>query len=159
MTRLNVSCCSRCSPAALYLVRVAYESRRLFAELDQAQNEERKLDDDSERLKTELRAQATPLRVERTAREQLAMRAATPAMTQYVELPKDAGVGSVAGSRAVNGNAKKNAAKARAAASVKSFNYSTQPAARQHRRRRGARKLHRRAASGSASRVLLGRAA
>ena len=51
-------------------MRVSYESRRLFAELDKAQSEERALDNDSERLKTELRSQATPLRVERTAREQ-----------------------------------------------------------------------------------------
>ena len=73
--------------SALYLVRVSYESRRLFAELDKAQSEERALDTDSERLKTDLRTQATPLRVERTARDRLAMRAATPATTQYVEIP------------------------------------------------------------------------
>ena len=77
-------CCSSLLASSLYLVRVSYESRRLFAELDKAQNEERALDTDSERLKTELRSQATPLRVERTARERLAMRAATPAVTQYV---------------------------------------------------------------------------
>ena len=73
--------------SSLYLVRVSYETRRLFAALDKAQGEERALDHESERLKTELRSQATPLRVERTARDRLAMRAATPAVTQYVELP------------------------------------------------------------------------
>lgn len=88
MTRLNVVLLLLLIASSLYLVRVSYESRRLFAELDKAQNEERTLDHDSERLKTELRSQATPLRVERTARERLAMRAATPAVTQYVELPK-----------------------------------------------------------------------
>ena len=87
MTRLNVFLLLILLVSSLYLVRVSYESRRLFAELDKAQNEERALDNDSERLKTELRSQATPLRVERTARERLAMRAATPAVTQYVALP------------------------------------------------------------------------
>jgi len=87
MTRLNVVLLLVLLASSLYLVRVSYESRRLFAELDKAQNEERALDTDSERLKTELRSQATPLRVERTARERLAMRAATPSVTQYVALP------------------------------------------------------------------------
>jgi cell division protein FtsL len=86
VTRLNVLLLLVLLASSLYLVRVSYESRRLFAELDKAQSEERALDTDSERLKTELRTQATPLRVERTARERLAMRAATPSVTQYVEL-------------------------------------------------------------------------
>ena len=87
MTRFNVLLLIALLASSLYLVRVSYESRRLFAALDKAQGEERALDNDSERLKTELRSQATPLRVERTARERLATRAATPAVTQYVELP------------------------------------------------------------------------
>ena len=37
-----------------------------------------------ERLQVEKRAQATPARVEKLAREQLHMRPATPAITQYV---------------------------------------------------------------------------
>ena len=60
MTRLNVLLLLVLLASSLYLVRVSYESRRLFAELDKAQNEERALDTDSERLKTELRSQATP---------------------------------------------------------------------------------------------------
>ena len=89
MTRLNLLLLVLIA-SSLYLVRVSYEARRLFADLDKAQSEERALDHDSERLKTELRSQATPMRVERTARERLAMRAATPALTQYVELPAPA---------------------------------------------------------------------
>ncbi len=88
MTRLNVMLLIALLASALYLVKVSYESRRLFAELDKAENEERTLNTDSERLKTELRSQATPLRVERVAHDRLAMRTATPAVTQYVELPK-----------------------------------------------------------------------
>ena len=87
MTRINLVLLLVLIASSLYLVRVSYESRRLFAELDKAKSEERALDHDSERLKTELRTQATPLRVERTARERLAMRVASPAVTQYVELP------------------------------------------------------------------------
>ena len=87
MTRLNLVLLIALLVSSLYLVRVSYESRRLFAALDKAQGEERALDYDSERLKTELRTQATPLRVERTAQTRLAMRSATPAVTQYVELP------------------------------------------------------------------------
>ena len=97
MTRLNLLLLLVLIASSLYLVRVSYEARRLFAELDKAQSEERALDHDSERLKTELRSQATPLRVERTARERLAMRAATPAVTQYVELPKQAASSAATG--------------------------------------------------------------
>jgi cell division protein FtsL len=97
MTRLNLFLLLVLIASSLYLVRVSYEARRLFAELDRAQSEERALDHDSERLKTELRSQATPLRVERTARERLAMRAATPAVTQYAELPKQAASSAATG--------------------------------------------------------------
>lgn len=90
MTRVNVLLLVALLLSSLYLVRASYESRRLFAALDKAQGEERALGNDAERLKTELRSQATPLRVERTARERLAMRSATPAVTQYVELPAPA---------------------------------------------------------------------
>jgi cell division protein FtsL len=84
MTRFNVLLLVALIVSSIYLVRVAYDARRLFAELDRAQNEERVLDTEHERLKTEKQSQATPLRVERTARDRLAMRSATPAVTQYV---------------------------------------------------------------------------
>ena len=90
MTRINILLLLALILSSIYLVRVSYESRRLFAELDRAESEERTLNTDSERLKTELRSQATPLRVERVAHERLAMRTATPAVTQYVELPRSA---------------------------------------------------------------------
>jgi cell division protein FtsL len=88
VTRVNLLLLLALLLSSIYLVRVSYESRRLFAALDRAQSEERSLDNDSERLKTELRSQATPLRVERVARDRLGMRTATPAVTQYVELPR-----------------------------------------------------------------------
>ena len=84
MTRINVMLFIALLLSSVYLVRVSYDARRLFAELDKAQSEERALESEHERLKADLRAQATPLRVEKTARERLAMRNATPAVTQYV---------------------------------------------------------------------------
>jgi cell division protein FtsL len=54
--------------------------------LDRAVTETRRLEVEHERLQAERRAQATPLRVEKLAKEQLQMRAATPAITQYVTL-------------------------------------------------------------------------
>lgn len=84
MTRLNLVLLLAVLASSLYLVSVQYESRRLFSELDKARSEARRLETDSERLQVEKRAQATPLRVERLAKEQLHMRTATPAITHYV---------------------------------------------------------------------------
>ena len=70
--------------SCLYLVKTAYESRRLFAALDRAKNEQSQLDTEFKRLDAEAKAQATNLRVEKVAREKLHMRTATPAVTQYV---------------------------------------------------------------------------
>jgi cell division protein FtsL len=84
VTRLNVLLLLALMGSAVYLVRVSHESRRLFAELDKARNEERLLDTEFERLKSDKQSQATPLRVEKTARDKLAMRTASPAVTQYI---------------------------------------------------------------------------
>ena len=86
MTRLNLVLLLALIASALYLVRTQYESRRLFAELDKAESDARKLEIEHERLQVEKRGQATPLRVEKIAKEQLQMRTATPAITQYVTL-------------------------------------------------------------------------
>jgi cell division protein FtsL len=91
MTRLNLVLLFAVIASALFLVRTQYESRRLYSELDKAESDSRKLLVERERLEFEKRAQATPLRVEKLAKEQLSMRTATPAITQYVKV-KDAGV-------------------------------------------------------------------
>jgi cell division protein FtsL len=88
MTRLNAVLLLVLLVSSVYLVRVSYDARRLFTELDRAQGEERQLDTEHERLKAEKQAQATPLRVEKTARDKLSMRTATPAITQYVTDPR-----------------------------------------------------------------------
>ena len=87
MTRLNVVLMLAVLASAMYLVNVQYESRRLFTAMDKALAESRKLEAERERLNLEKRAQATPLRVDKIAREQLQMRVATPAITQYVSPP------------------------------------------------------------------------
>lgn len=84
MLRLNLVLLLAVLASALYLVSVQYESRRLFTDLDKARAAARRLEADNERLQVEKRAQATPLRVERLAKEQLQMRTVTPAITHYV---------------------------------------------------------------------------
>ena len=96
MTRLNVLLLLVLLVSSVYLVKVAHESRRLFADLDKARTEERLLDSEFERLKAEKQSQATPLRVEKTARDKLAMRSATPAVTQYVDRARSGAPGEAA---------------------------------------------------------------
>ena len=86
MTRLNVVLLMAVLASALYLVNVQYESRRLFTELDKAGSEAHRLELEFERLQLEKREQATPMRVEKLAREQLQMRTATPDITHYAAL-------------------------------------------------------------------------
>ena len=84
MTRLNLVLLLTVMLSAMYLVQVQYDSRRLYAEIERAHGEARKLEIEHERLQVEKRAQATPLRVERLAKDQQQMRPASPAITQYV---------------------------------------------------------------------------
>ena len=84
MTRLNLLLLVALLGCSVFLVRVSYDARRLFTELDKAVTEERQLEVDFERLKAEKQSQATPSRVEAVARAQLGMRTATPAVTNYV---------------------------------------------------------------------------
>jgi cell division protein FtsL len=86
MTRLNVVLLLAVIASALFLVRTQYQSRRLYGELDKAESDARHLQVEHERLEFEKRAQATPLRVEKLAKDQLQMRTATPAITQYVKV-------------------------------------------------------------------------
>ncbi len=84
MTRVNLLLLVALLASCLYLVKTAYESRRLFHALDRARIEQTRLDTEFKRLDAERQAQATHLRVEKVAREKLRMRTATPAVTQYV---------------------------------------------------------------------------
>jgi cell division protein FtsL len=84
MIRLNVLLLLAVIASAVYLVSVQYDSRRLFAELDKARSEFKRLESEFDRLQVEKRAQATPSRVERIAREKLQMRQSSPGITTYV---------------------------------------------------------------------------
>jgi cell division protein FtsL len=84
--RLNLLLTCGVLASAMYLVHVQYESRRLYVELEKAAAQARKLEAAQESLEAEKRGQATPLRVEKIAKDTLQMRTATPAITQYVTL-------------------------------------------------------------------------
>jgi cell division protein FtsL len=79
--------------SSLFLVQTSYESRRLYTELDRARSEQARLDSDYKRLEAERQAQATHLRIERVARERLAMRTVTPAVTHVVADAPASGAG------------------------------------------------------------------
>ena len=83
--KLNVLLIIALLASSLALVKSAYESRRVFAELDKAKREQRQLDTDHKRLDAERQAQATPRLVEKVAREKLRMATAGPGVTAYVE--------------------------------------------------------------------------
>ena len=85
MTRMNLLLTLVLIASSLFLVRSAYESRRLFAELDRSRSELRARDSQFKRLEAERQALATHLRVERIARDRLRMKAATAAVTYNVD--------------------------------------------------------------------------
>jgi cell division protein FtsL len=99
MTRLNLLLLVALLASCVVLVRVSYDARRLFGQIDKAQAEERQLESDYERLKTERQSQATPSRVETVARNQLGMRTATPAVTNYVTYSRSAALAASEGGR------------------------------------------------------------
>ena len=84
MARVNLLLLLAVIATALYLVHTQYLSRQLYTELDRVQQDARRLETERDRLQVEKRAQATPLRVEKLAKEQLQMRTTSPAITQYV---------------------------------------------------------------------------
>ena len=96
MTKVHVALVLLLLGSSLALVRTSYEARRLFAELDRARGDMRQLDAEFKRLDAERQTQATHLRVERLAREKLAMRQATPAVTTYVTDPAASAPGGAA---------------------------------------------------------------
>lgn len=90
MTRVALVLLLAVLASALYQVRLQYESRRLFAEIEQQRQEAHRLAQQRSLLEVEKRAQATSLRVETLARERLHMRSITPAITEYVRLDQGA---------------------------------------------------------------------
>jgi len=83
MTRVNILLLAAVLATMLYIVKIQYESRQLFVAIEKATVEVRKLELSHAALQVESRAQATPLIIEKLAKEKLQMRSATPAVTQY----------------------------------------------------------------------------
>ena len=100
MFRLNFLLLLAILFSALYLVHTQYESRRLYVELEKATAQSRKIDTESARLQVEKRAEATPLKLEKLARDRLQMRTTTPAITQYVKYKSAADVASASRQKA-----------------------------------------------------------
>ncbi|QXL83470.1 cell division protein FtsL [Comamonas sp. NLF-1-9] len=84
MTRMSIVLLLAVMASGMWLVQVRYESRRLNTEWHRANVEARQLEVERQRLLVDKRAQATPLRIERLARDKLQMRTPTPATTLYV---------------------------------------------------------------------------
>jgi cell division protein FtsL len=84
MLRINLVLMLALLASAMVVVRTQYESRRLFVEVEKANKEARVLAAEAERLSAERRAQATPARVEKLARDKLQMLSVNPGVTQYV---------------------------------------------------------------------------
>ncbi|MBM3386675.1 MAG: cell division protein FtsL [Betaproteobacteria bacterium] len=85
MTRLNALLLLLVVASAMALVHTQYESRRLVMLIEAEGKEAARLAIEHERLQVERRAQATPLRVEQIARQQLQMRMVSPGITVYVQ--------------------------------------------------------------------------
>jgi cell division protein FtsL len=83
MTRINFLLFIAVVVTMLYVVKTQYESRQLFVAIEKATVEVRKLELERASLQVDGRAQATPLIIEKLAKEKLQMRSATPAVTQY----------------------------------------------------------------------------
>ena len=92
MGRLNFVLLLAVLASALYLVRTQYESRRLYVELEKAAAQSRKIETENDRLNVEKRAEATPLKIEKLAKDRLLMRTTTPAITEYVRYKSAADV-------------------------------------------------------------------
>lgn len=83
MKRINFLLLVGVLASMLYVVKIQYESRQLFVAIEKATTVVRKLELEHASLQVEIRAQATPLIIEKLAKEKLQMRSATPAVTQY----------------------------------------------------------------------------
>ena len=97
MLRINILLTAVLLVSCVWLIRSSHESRRLVYELEKSQSAARELQIKFERLELDKRAQATPLRVEKLAREKLRMFGNTPAVTHYVAASAGAPASGVAG--------------------------------------------------------------
>ncbi len=101
MLRLNILLVVVLLGSCVWLIRSSHESRRLVYELEKSQSAARELQIEFERLELDKRAQATPLRVEKLAREKLRMFGNNTGVPHYVAA--SAGVASAAGAASAEG--------------------------------------------------------
>lgn len=86
LPRLNLVLLLALLLSAFWLIDSSHQSRRLFIALDKARAEASELQIEFERLQVDKRAQATPLRIEKLARDKLKMFDHSPARTHYVAM-------------------------------------------------------------------------
>ncbi len=94
MLRLNILLAVVLLGSCVWLIRSSHESRSLVYELEKSQSAARELQIEFERLELDKRAQATPLRVEKLAREKLRMFGNNPGVTHYVSASGGAASGA-----------------------------------------------------------------
>jgi len=83
MMRINALLLIGILATMFYVVKIQYQSRQLFVAIEKETANVRKLELEHAAIQVELRAHATPLIIEKQAKERLQMRSATPAVTQY----------------------------------------------------------------------------
>ena len=105
MSRLNVVLALALLFSCFWLIRSSNEARHLFVDLEKSQSQSHELQIDYDRLQLDKRAQATPLRVEKLAREKLKMFSNNPAVTHYMTGLASADVAGQAASSAASGAA------------------------------------------------------
>ena len=97
MSRLNLFLMVLLVVSGLYLVKVSYDARRVFVELDRARAKERTLDMEYNQFEIDRRDAAGSVRVDKLARDRLNMRTATPAVTEYITYAASAASAAAAG--------------------------------------------------------------
>jgi len=90
MTKVNLFLLAVLVLCALSLVTSRHQARRLFVELERAQNEARAFETEYGQLELEQSTWGMPARIEKIAREQLRMQLPTSARTEVVPMPQRA---------------------------------------------------------------------
>ena len=92
LTRISVILMAALLVSAFYQIQMQYQSRRVVTELDRARTLGLRLEAEHERLEVERRSASKALRVEALATGELGMQVVTPAITEYVQWPRQAPV-------------------------------------------------------------------
>jgi len=88
VTKVNLFLLAVLVLCALSLVTSRHQARRLFVDLERAQNEARAYDTEYGQLELEQSTWGMPARIEKIAREQLRMQLPTASRTEVVPMPQ-----------------------------------------------------------------------